>query len=285
MPEMPELEILSKGLRARVLKRSIERVVVHQPSIVKTFYPPMLSLVGQEIAEIERRGKFLMFGLESGDYLVIQLMRSGWLSYRENGKPESELDALTVWLKDEAALVVVERGSRRRANVHLVKELSAVPFLSGVGLEPFDDNFTAERLFEYLQSERMQLKSFLIDQRFVAGLGNAYTDEILFDCGLSPFKITTTLTFQESQNLQSAIKKVLREGIDQLKDIVGDSMLEREEHSFMAIHGRPGQGCPRCETPIAEIRYSDRSTHYCPECQSGGKVYADRRSGMQGTHR
>jgi formamidopyrimidine-DNA glycosylase len=281
MPEMPELEILAEGLRARVLNHKIERVAVHQSSVVKTFYPPMTSLVGQTFANIERRGKFLLFQLESGDYFVVQLMRSGWLSYRENGTDQNPLDAVSIGLDDGTALVVVERGSRRRANVHLVKELNAVPFLSGVGLEPFDENFTAERLFEYLQSERMQLKSFLIDQRFVAGLGNAYTDEILFDCGLSPFKITTTLTFQESQNLQKAIKKVLKEGIVKLAEIVGDRMLEKEEHCFMQIHGRPGQECPRCETAIAEIRYSDRSTHYCPECQSGGKVYADRRSGMQ----
>ncbi len=279
MPEMPELEILCEGMRARILERPIERVAVHQPSVVKTFYPPMTALLGQKIIAIDRRGKFLLLLLQSGDHLVIQLQRSGWLDYRVNGEEATELDAVTIAFDDSSAIVVVERGSRRRANVHLVKELSAVPFLSGVGLEPFDDNFTAERLFEYLQSERMQLKSFLIDQRFVAGLGNAYTDEILFDCRLSPFKITTTLTFQESQNLQSAIKKILQEGTAKLREIVGDKILRCEEHSFMAIHGRSGQSCPRCDTPIAEIRYSDRSTHYCPKCQSGGKVYADRRAG------
>jgi formamidopyrimidine-DNA glycosylase len=281
MPEMPELEILCEGVRSRVLGRSIAKVEVHQSAAVKTFYPPIDSMVGRTISSVERRGKFLIFAVDSGSYLVVHLMRSGWLAYKKQDDEPSELDALSIHFDDGSRMVVVERGSKRRASVHLVNELTAVPFLSGVGVEPFDDSFTAERLFEYLQSERMQLKSFLIDQRFVAGLGNAYVDEILFGCGLSPFKITTTLTFQESQDLQQAVRRVLKEGTEHLREIVGDQMLEHEEHDFMALHGRPGEKCPKCGTPIAEIRYSDRSTHYCPKCQSGGKVYADRRAGMQ----
>jgi formamidopyrimidine-DNA glycosylase len=281
MPEMPELEILCDGLRSRVLNKSITKVEVHQSATVKTFYPPIDSMVGRAITSVERRGKFLIFTVDLGSFLVVHLMRSGWLALKKQDEEPSELDAVSVHFDDGSRMVVVERGSKRRASVHLVNELTAVPFLSGVGVEPFDDSFTAERLFEYLQSERMQLKSFLIDQRFVAGLGNAYVDEILFGCGLSPFKITTTLTFQESQDLQQAVQRVLKEGTERLREIVGDQMLDHEEHGFMALHGRPGEECPKCGTPIAEIRYSDRSTHYCPKCQSGGKVYADRRAGMQ----
>ncbi len=281
MPEMPELEILREGLNARILDRQISEVVVHQPAAIKTFYPPMELLVGRKISSVERRGKFLIFNLDVELRLVIHLMRSGWLFWRQGNDEAGELDAVTIRFDDDCSLVIVERGSKRRASVHLVKELTAVPFLSGVGVEPFDEGFTDERLFEYLQSERMQLKSFLIDQRFVAGLGNAYVDEILFDCGLSPFKITTTLTFQESQDLQSSIKRTLRKGIVRLKELVGQGMLDKEHHEFMALQGRPGEECPKCGTAIAEIRYSDRSTHYCPKCQSGGKVYADRRASTQ----
>lgn len=279
MPEMPELEILRESLASRVLDRHIARVVVHQSSAVKTFYPPIDSMLGQRFTGVTRRGKFVILAMDSGDNLVIHLMRSGWLSARPPGSAPGKLDAISIFFRDGSALVVVERGSKRKACVYLVKELTAVPFLSGVGVEPFDANFTAERLFEYLQTERMQLKSFLIDQRFVAGLGNAYTDEILFDCGLSPFKITTTLTFEETQKLQTSIKRILHEGVERLRSQVGEGMLECENHGFMTMHGRPGEACPRCGAIIAEIRYSDRSTHYCPECQSGGKVYADRRTG------
>jgi len=280
MPEMPELEVLREGLALRVLDRTIARVVVQQASAVKTFYPPIDSLLGQHFTGISRRGKFVIFSLESGDNLVVHLMRSGWLSTRSPGEEPSKLDALSIVFRDGSALVVLERGSKRKACVYLVRELSSVPFLSGVGIEPFDADFTAERLFECLQTERMQLKSFLIDQRFVAGLGNAYTDEILFDCGLSPFKITTTLTFEETQNLQVSIRRILERGIERLRGTVGDGVLTCEDHEFMTMHGRSGEHCPRCGAPIAEIRYSDRCTHYCPECQSGGKVYADRRTGV-----
>ncbi|MCU0612108.1 MAG: Fpg/Nei family DNA glycosylase [Candidatus Eisenbacteria bacterium] len=279
MPEMPELEILREGLSLRVLDRPIARVVVHQAASIKTFYPPIESLLGQRFTEVSRRGKFVILTMESGDNLVIHLMRSGWLTVRIPGQEPNRCDALNILFRDGSALVVLERGSKRKACVYLVRELAAVPFLNGVGVEPFDDGFTAERLFEYLQTERMQLKSFLIDQRFVAGLGNAYADEILFDCGLSPFKITTTLTFEETQRLQVSVRRILDRGIARLRSVVGEGILECEDHGFMTLHGRPGEACPRCGAPIAEIRYSDRSTHYCPECQSGGKVYADRRAG------
>lgn len=279
MPEMPELEILREGLVSRVVDRPIARIVVHQASAVKTFYPPLDSLVGQRITAVSRRGKFIILPVESGDNLVVHLMTSGWLTVRSPGEDSSPLDALHVVFKDGSSLVVLERGSKRKACVYLVRELISVPFLSGIGIEPLDASFTSERLFEFLQTERMQLKSFLIDQRFVAGLGNAYTDEILFDCGLSPFKITTTLTFEETQNLQASIRRVLERGIARLRSTVGDGILAHEDHAFMTIQGKPGEHCPRCGALIAEIRYSDRSTHYCPACQSGGKVYADRRAG------
>ncbi|MBN1425846.1 Fpg/Nei family DNA glycosylase [Candidatus Fermentibacteria bacterium] len=280
MPEMPELEILREGLAPRVLDRPIVRIIVRQPSSVKTFHPPIDSVIGQRFTGLFRRGKFVIFSLESGDSLVVHLMRSGWLTARGTGEEPLALDAVSFLFRDGSSLVVVERGSKRKACVYLVRELSSVPFFSGVGVEPFSQDFTAERLFECLQTERMQLKSFLIDQRFVAGLGNAYTDEILFDCGLSPFKITTTVTFEETQNLRISIHRVLDRGIQRLRRLVGDGLLESEDHGFMTMHGRPGETCPRCGATIAEIRYSDRSTHYCPECQSGGKVYADRRAGV-----
>lgn len=280
MPEMPELEILREGLASRVVEKPIVRIVVPQPSSLKTFHPPIDSLIGQRFTGLRRRGKFVIFSLESGDSLVVHLMRSGWLTARGPGAEPSEQDAVSVFFRDGSSLVVLERGSKRKACIYLVRELSSVPFFSGVGVEPFSADFTAERLFECLQTERMQLKSFLIDQRFVAGLGSAYTDEILFDCGLSPFKITTTITFEETQNLKTAIHRVLDRGIERLRRLVGDGLLDGEDHGFMTMHGRPGETCPRCGAVIAEIRYSDRSTHYCPECQSGGKVYAERRVGV-----
>lgn len=281
MPEMPELEILREGLSARVVGRPIRRVVVQQASAVKTFYPPLDSMVNHWFTDVVRRGKFLIFPLDSGDSFVVHLMRSGWLTARPHVSEPSPLDALSVTFQDGTELVLVERGSKRRACVYLVKELASVPFLSGTGLEPFDEGFTAERLFEFLQTERMQLKSFLIDQRFVAGLGNAYTDEILFDCGLSPFKITTTLTFEETQHLQSSIRRVLQRNIERLRQQVGERILQMDEEELERLHELPRDRCPRCGASLAEIRYSDRSTHYCPECQSGGKVYAARRAGSR----
>ncbi len=279
MPEMPELEILREGLAPRVLNRPITRVVVHQPSAVKTFYPPMDSLVGQRFVELTRRGKFVIFGLESGDSLVVHLMKSGWLTARGPVDPCTDMDAVTVTFRDGSCLVILEKGSKRKACVYLVRELTSVPFLSSVGIEPFDANFTAERLFEYLQTERMQLKSFLIDQRFVAGLGNSYTDEILSECGLSPFKITTTLTFEETQHLQASIRRVLERGMARIRSTFGDRMLPCEDREFVSLHAEPPERCTRCGAPLPESFPVDRGGRPCPACHSSGRVAAARRGG------
>lgn len=277
MPELPELEVMKEGLRRLVLREEIEGATAYQPAILKTFSPDLSSLIGQQFAKIEGRGKYLILSLHSGLHMVLHLMRSGWLDWVPSAKPLSRWVSLAISFSCGSDLRVAERGHKKRAKVWLVESLDGVPQISDCGIEPLSEDFTPSVLLRLLSEHAHRLKGFLTKQRLIAGIGNAYADEILYRARLSPFKVSEALKPEEVESLYRSIRSVLTEAVREIEKSVGRGLPKRRARDFLKVHGRRGEACKVCKSAIAEISYRDQSTFYCPGCQTGGRVLEDRR--------
>ena len=285
MPELPFLTVLSENLARQVQGREIRDVVVRGVSVLKTVDPPIDRLRSARITAVRRRGKYLLLDLAPDLVLVMHLMRNGRLQLTEQtgagrrpaGRGGRDL-ALVLALDDGRELRLIEMGTKKRAAVWLHRrgEEAAGP-LVGLGLEPFSDAFTPAALAEMLRAGRMRLKQFLTTQRYVVGVGNTYADEILWEARLSPQAITAALGPAEIDRLHAAIRSALARGIAGHRAALGGALPMKEPLHLLAVHRHGNEPCPRCGTPIAVIYYEDRETYYCPGCQAGGRVYADRR--------
>ncbi len=284
MPELPFLSILAENLLAQVQGRTIEDVLVRSASVLKTFDPPISALRGAAITGVRRRGKFLLVDLRPPLVLVMHLMRNGRLRLiprpaASGGPRRAGRDlALVLALGGGTDLQMIEMGPKKAASVWLCRpgEEAAGP-MAGLGLEPLSPAFTPEALGGMLRQERMRLKPFLLTQRYLAGIGNAYADEILWEARLSPQVLTTALTHGEAVQLHGAIVATLDGAVRGHRAVLAGALPMREPVDLLRVHRHGKEPCPRCGTPIAVIYYEDRETYYCPECQAGGKVYADRR--------
>jgi formamidopyrimidine-DNA glycosylase len=280
MPELPEVEALARYLREHASGRVVARAEAASFAVLKTFDPPLTALTGQPVGAIGRHGKFL--DLAIGDlHLVIHLARAGWLRWRDDipdkpAKPGKSPLAFRLVLDDGSGFDLTEAGTQKRLAVYLVRDSLDVPGVATLGPEPLADDFTVASLADILGGRRTQIKGVLRDQHIIAGIGNAYSDEVLHAAKTSPFKLASSFTPQEVTALHSAIVGTLREAVDRSAGLAA-AELKGEKKTGLRVHGKAGQPCPVCGDTIREVSFADSALQYCPTCQTGGKPLADRR--------
>ncbi|MCW2724415.1 MAG: Formamidopyrimidine-DNA glycosylase [Frankiales bacterium] len=280
MPELPEVEALVTFLRERAIGRVVARVDVAGIEVLKTYDPPATALAGLEITDVARHGKFLDLDV-SGLHLVTHLARAGWLRWNDAlptapPRPGKGPLGLRVHLDDGSGFDLTEMGTRKRLAVYVVKDPETVPGIARLGIDPLSPEFTAEALGALLAGVRAQVKGVLTDQSRIAGLGNAYSDEVLWEVGLSPFKPAANLAPADVGRLHAAIVGTLRSAVARASGLAAKD-LKSEKKSGLNVHGRTGLPCPRCGDTVREVSFADTSLQYCPTCQTGGQPLADRR--------
>ena len=280
MPELPEVEALALFVTERAGGSIVERAELGSLSALKTYDPPLEGLVGRTVVGAQRRGKYLCIEAD-GLWLVTHLARAGWLHWREpappaHARPGKGPLALRVALSTGAGFDLTEQGTEKRLALWLVNDPAAIEGVARLGPDPLSPSFDEAALAELLARAPGQLKSVLADQSVLAGVGNAYSDEILWTAKLSPFKPASRLDHAELSRLYEALVGVLSSAVERS---LGQAAKELKDakRAGMAVHARAGQACPRCGTTIREVYLANRSFQYCPTCQTGGKVLADRR--------
>jgi formamidopyrimidine-DNA glycosylase len=280
VPELPEVEALASFLRARAVGRVVARVDPVAVSVLKTYEPPVTALAGLEVVGATRHGKFLDLDV-SGLHLVVHLARAGWLQWREqlpSAPPRMGKGpiGLRVHLDDGSGFDLTEAGTKKGLAVYVTSDVSTVPGVARLGVDPLSPAFTEELLSGLLAGQRGQVKGLLTDQSLIAGVGNAYSDEVLWEVGLSPFKPAKNLTEQDVARLHTAIVDTLRAAVGRAEGLAAGK-LKAEKKSGLNVHGRAGLPCPRCGDTVREVSFADKALQYCPTCQTEGKPLADRR--------
>lgn len=281
MPELPEVEALKDFLTENLVGHEIVRVLPVAISVLKTYDPPLGAVEGREVVAVHRHGKFLDLETGGGPHFVTHLARAGWLHWKDqlpSGMPRPGKGplALRVALETGAGFDLTEAGTQKRLAVYVVADPQQVPGIARLGPDPLADDFDEARLAALLKGERRQIKGALRDQGLIAGVGNAYSDEILHAAKMSPFKPTSTLTQEELGRLHTALRTTLTEAVERSRGVAA-GRLKAEKKSGLRVHGRTGEPCPVCGDTIREVSFSDSSLQYCPTCQTGGKPLADRR--------
>lgn len=285
MPELPEVQALAEFVGEHAVGHTIERVDVASISVLKTYDPAPAALTGAVVAAVGRHGKFLDLRCAAPDgaalHLVLHLARAGWLRWRDELpdrplRPGKSPIALRVRLDDGAGFDLTEAGTKKRLAVYLVADPAEVPGIARLGPDPLVPEFTADALGEILAWRRMRIKGLLRDQSVIAGIGNAYSDEILHVAKMSPYKLASTFTAADVETLHAAIGDTLRGAIERSRGLAAGE-LKGEKKSGMRVHGRAGLPCPVCGDTVREVSFADSALQYCPTCQTGGKPLADRR--------
>jgi formamidopyrimidine-DNA glycosylase len=249
-------------------------------SVLKTYDPPATALAGLEVSGVTRHGKFLDLDV-SGLHLVTHLARAGWLHWREalpQAPPRMGKGpiGLRVHLDDGSGFDLTEAGTKKGLAVYVTTDVSTVPGVARLGIDPLSPEFTEERLGGLLAGVRSQVKGALTDQSLIAGLGNAYSDEVLWDVGISPFKPAGNLCPEDVRRLHAAVVGTLRAAVGRAEGLAAGK-LKAEKKSGLSVHGRTGLPCPRCGDTVREVSFADKSLQYCATCQTDGKPLADRR--------
>ncbi|MFI6422104.1 Fpg/Nei family DNA glycosylase [Streptomyces sp. NPDC050842] len=284
MPELPEVEALREFLDAHLVGKEIARVLPVAISVLKTYDPPLTAVEGAEVTAVGRHGKFLDLtttGAVGELHLLIHLARAGWLRWQDplpSGPPKPGKGplALRTALTGGDGFDLTEAGTTKRLAVHLVHDPQEVPGVARLGPDPLAEEFGPEAFAALLAGERRQIKGALRDQSLIAGIGNAYSDEILHAARMSPFKPTQNLTPEETTALWTAMRTTLHEAVERSHGLAAGK-LKAEKKSGLRVHGRTGEPCPVCGDTIREVSFHDSSLQYCPTCQTGGKPLADRR--------
>ncbi|WP_298459611.1 DNA-formamidopyrimidine glycosylase family protein [uncultured Cellulomonas sp.] len=289
MPELPEVEALARFLRERTVGVAISGVEVGAISALKTFAPAPADLAGRVVADVVRHGKWLdVVTVPDGGpvHLVFHLARAGWLRWYDKVpatavRPGKSPIALRVRLADGAGFDLTEAGTRKRLAVHVVTDPVQVQAIATLGIEPLSAEFTAERFAALLAARNKQIKGVLRDQGTIAGIGNAYSDEILHAARTSPFALTRSFDTVGAGVLHAAILRVLREAVDAAGGKPAAELKDAKRRG-MRVHGRTGLPCPGwdgvpCGDTVHEVSFADSSLQYCPTCQTGGQPLADRR--------
>ena len=276
MPELPEIEAYLSALEPRIVGKVLERVRVASPSLLRTYAPPVDAAAGQKVIGIERLGKRIVILLDAGIVLVIHLMVAGRFQWVEPGKAIPRRYGQAAFDFAEGTLMLTEAGTKRRASLHVLEGREALSELDPGGVEV--DGATPKQFKAGLLAERHTLKRALTDARFISGIGGAFADEILHRAKLSPLQMNTNLDEAEITRLHSAAKAVLGEWTKTRIAETGDGFPKKVTafHPDMAVHGKYGEPCPMCGAPVQRIVYASRETNYCPGCQTGGKILADR---------
>lgn len=276
MPELPDIAAYVSALERRILGRTVERVRIASPFVVRTAEPPIASIEGRAVRELRRLGKRIAIGFDAELWLVLHLMIAGRLHWRPAGAKLAGRNALAALDFAEGSLVLTEAGSKHRASIALVRGEQALRALDPAGIDVFASD---EQTFRaVLTQENHTLKRALTDPHLLSGIGNAYSDEILHAARLSPVLLTRKLTPEQWTRLFDATRATLQLWVDRLTSEAQQAFPEHVTafRDDMAVHGKYGKPCPVCAETIRRIRYADNETNYCPRCQTGGKVLADR---------
>ncbi len=275
MPELPDITIYIEALEKRILNRSVKRIRISSPFLLRTASPTVKDVEGKHVVALQRMGKRICIGVEQDLWLVLHLMIAGRLHWKDGPVKPSRVH-LAAFEFAHGTLTLSEAGTQKRAALHIVKGDADLRKLDPGGVELSE--LTVERFSQILQSENHTLKRALTDPRALSGIGNAYSDEILWEAHLSPIALTQKLSSEEIDRLFNATKRTLREWTERLRDETGDKFPEKVTafREGMAVHGRYKQPCPRCGAKVQRIRYATNETNYCPVCQTGGKLLADR---------
>jgi formamidopyrimidine-DNA glycosylase len=281
VPELPEVQALVDFLDERVVGHVIARVDVASIAVLKTFDPPITALAGLTVTAAGRRGKFLDLDVD-GVHLVTHLSRAGWLHWRDElpampPKPGGKSPiALRVHLDSGGGFDLTEAGTQKRLAVYVVRDPGAVPGIARLGPEPLAPEFTLEVFAGLLDGQRTQIKGLLRDQGVIAGIGNAYSDEILHVARMSPYRLAATLSPDDVAVLYEAMQSTLADAVQRAGGLAAAD-LKAEKKLGMRVHGRAGQACPVCGDTVREVSFATSFLDYCPTCQTGGKPLADRR--------
>ncbi|MEE1926970.1 DNA-formamidopyrimidine glycosylase family protein [Streptomyces sp. TRM 70351] len=280
MPELPEVAALADFLAERLTGRTVAKVRPVAVHVLKTFDPPPTALEGAAFTGVTRHGKFL--DLAAGPlHLVVHLARAGWLRWRDAlpeapPRPGRGPLALRLELAGGGGFDLTEAGTRKRLAVYCVRDAADVPGVARLGPDPLDGAFTQEVFRGLLRGNRHRVKGVLRDQSVIAGIGNAYSDEILHAARLSPYRLAGDLTEEESTVLYQALDSTLRSAVERARGLAAGD-LKAGKRLGLRVHGRTGEPCPVCGDTIREVSFADSSLQYCPHCQTSGRVLADRR--------
>jgi formamidopyrimidine-DNA glycosylase len=276
MPELPDITVYIEALERRIVGRLLLKIRVNSPFVVRTYEPPLSVAEGKRVGELRRIGKRIAIGLDGDLWLVLHLMIAGRLHWKPAGAKLAGKQNLAAFDFDRGTLTLTEAGSKRRAGLWLLEGAASLAELDPGGLEV--RSASLEQFEAELKRENHTLKRALSDPRSFSGIGNAYSDEILHSAQLSPLAQTQKLSPEETRRLFEAVRDVLAEWTDRLREQAGDNFPEKVTafRPEMAVHGRFGKPCPVCGAPVQRIRYADNETNYCPRCQTGGRILADR---------
>ena len=276
MPELPDIVVYIEALEQRIVGQRLEKILLKNPFLLRSVEPPIEALEGQSVVALRRLGKRIAIGYENDAWMVLHLMIAGRLHWYERERAKRVRPALLHLEFPNGVLTLTEAGTKRRASLHVVQGEAALHHFERGGLEVLDHDLAAFR--ERTQARNHTLKRALTDPTILSGIGNAYSDEILHRAQLSPLTQTKMLDDRAWQRLYGATRTILVEWTERLR--------KENEHRFpekvtafregMAVHGRYGKPCPVCGTAVQRIRYADNETNYCPRCQTGGKLLADR---------
>lgn len=279
MPELPELTVLRENLESLIKGKALTEFSVLKPYIQKTTVPE--DLVGQKTTAVTRRGKYITIDLERHRF-IIHLMLAGRFKPLSSGKSPQKTAACLMRFgedgKRESGIQLTEDAKLKRMSMWIVDIRTTVDQIKPLGLEPLSEEFSLDKLTGLMTSSRQRLKSFLVNQRNIAGIGNAYSDEICWEARLSPYKQASKLNPEEVSRLHTAVGKILSEAVMEVRRLTGNAITVNEERPTLAVHRRKGEACPRCGSGVQWVSATSRNTYYCPRCQTGGKILKDGRT-------
>jgi len=276
VPELPDIVVYLEALEKRILGQRLDRVRIASPFLLRTSTPPVRDAEGKTVVRLRRLGKRICIGLDNDIWLVLHLMIAGRLHWKKRDAKLSPPRGLAAFDFANGTLLWTEAGSQKRASLHVVAREEGLSALDPGGIEVLESDL--ERFAVVLTSANHTLKRALTDPRLFSGIGNAYSDEILFEARLSPLALTQRLKPEQIERLFAAVRNNLGRWTDRLRQLSGDEFPEKVTafRPEMAVHGRYKEPCPRCQEKIQRIRYAANETNYCPNCQTGGKLLADR---------
>jgi formamidopyrimidine-DNA glycosylase len=276
MPELPDIVAYVEALARRAVGQAIESVRVRGPFVVRSVDPPISAAAGHVVVGVRRIGKRIVLELDDDLFIVIHLMIAGRLLWKPRGAPLTNRISLAAFDFPSGSLVLTEAGTQKRASIHLVRGEDGLREFDRGGLEIFAS--TLAQFAERLRSENHTLKRSLTDPRLFSGIGNAYSDEILHRARLSPVQLTRKVSDADIARLHEATKATLAEWTERFRSQIGEGFPEKVTafRPEMAVHGKFGQPCPDCGSPVQRIRYANNETNYCARCQTGGRLLADR---------
>ena len=276
MPELPDITVYLEALERRIVGQVLEKILLENIFVLRTAVPPVDSLEKRRVVALRRLGKRIALGIEGDRWLVLHLMIAGRLQWADAGAKPTARNALAHLVFSSGTLTLTEAGTKRRASLHVVEGEAALRAHDPGGIDVL--GCTTEEFAAALTRENHTLKRSLTDPRLFSGIGNAYSDEILHAAKLSPVTLTQKLSAAEIARLHAAVREVLRAWTERLRREAGAKFPAKVTafHAEMAVHGKFGQPCPACDTEVQRIRYAENEVNYCPRCQTGGKLLADR---------